>query len=90
MVFPAPFAPITPTIPPGGSLKVKLSISNLSSKDLDTLLKLITSLPNLGAGGITRLFVLISFFCSCATNSSYEEIRAFDLACLALGADFIH
>ena len=26
------FAPITPTIPPGGSLKERLSISNLSSK----------------------------------------------------------
>ena len=70
VVFPAPLAPITPTIPPGGNLKLKLSINNLSSKDLDTFSKFITSLPSLGAGGITRLLELISFCCSFATNSS--------------------
>ena len=70
MVLPAPLAPITPTIPPGGNLKVRLSINNFSSKDLDTFSKFITSLPSLGAGGITRLPELISLFCSFATNSS--------------------
>ena len=70
VVLPAPFAPITPIIPPGGSLKLRLSINNLSSKDLLTFLKVITSLPSLGAGGITRFPVLISFFCSLETSSS--------------------
>ena len=57
-------------MPPGGSLKDRLSINNFSPKDLLTLSKLITSLPNRGAGGITRFPTLISFFCSLATSSS--------------------
>ena len=30
VVLPAPFGPMTPTMPPGGSLKVRSSISRLS------------------------------------------------------------
>ena len=70
VVFPAPLDPITPTIPPGGSLKESLSINNLSPKDLLTSSKLITSFPNLGAGGMTRFPLLISFLSSLATSSS--------------------
>ena len=64
VVLPAPLAPITPTIPPGGNLNESLSISNLSSKDLDTSVKFITSFPNRGAGGIIKFPEFIIFSCS--------------------------
>ena len=52
MVLPAPFGPITPTIPAGGNLNSRFSYNNLSSKDLETFTDSITLFPNLGPGGI--------------------------------------
>ena len=51
--FPAPFGPITPTIPPGGNEKLKFSISNLSPIAFCKLLTSITFDPSLGPLGIT-------------------------------------
>ena len=40
VVLPAPFGPITPTMPPGGSLKERSSISSLSPKPFSKLIGL--------------------------------------------------
>ncbi len=45
VVLPAPFGPMMPTMPPGGSLKVRSSISRLSPKPLRKLLELDDVLP---------------------------------------------
>ena len=52
VVLPAPFGPITPTMPPGGSLKDKSSISSRSPKAFDKPPTSSTTPPSLGPGGI--------------------------------------
>ena len=39
VVLPAPLGPMTPTMPPGGSLKLRSSISSLSPKPFDRLVE---------------------------------------------------
>ena len=51
--LPAPFGPITPTIPPGGKLKDKSSINKLSPNAFEILFTSITLEPSLGPFGIT-------------------------------------
>src|SRR5918998_1552814 len=51
VVLPAPFGPITPTMPPGGSLKLRSSISRRSEKPLVRFSKSMTLLPGLRRGG---------------------------------------
>src|ERR1043166_4916661 len=53
VVLPAPFGPITPTMPPGGSLKVRSSISRLSPKPFLSPSKSTTFWPSRSATGMT-------------------------------------
>src|SRR5579875_3766709 len=52
VVFPTPFGPMTPTIPFGGSEKLRSSISSRSPNPLDRSLTSTTRLPSRGPGGI--------------------------------------
>ena len=51
VVFPAPFGPTTPTMPPGGSEKVRSSIRVRPPKALRTFVASITWVPRRGPGG---------------------------------------
>src|SRR5690606_7220948 len=51
-VLPAPFGPMMPTMPPGGSLKLRLSISRRSPNPLVRPSASITTLPRRGPGGM--------------------------------------
>ena len=80
VVFPAPFGPITPTMPFGGSTKFKSSNSSLSPYALATCLASITLLPKRGPFGI-KISSFSSFsFTSSFNNLSYELRRAFPFA----------
>ncbi len=52
VVLPAPFGPITPTMPLRGSVKLRSSIRSFSPKPLVRLLTSTTTLPSRGPGGI--------------------------------------
>ena len=52
VVLPTPFGPMTPTMPFGGRLKLRSSISMRSSKPLFRPLTSTTTLPRRGPGGI--------------------------------------
>ena len=67
VVLPAPFGPITPTIPPGGSRKSKSSTSSLLAKALLRLSASITTSPNLGPAGI-MIFATSSRLDCCSSN----------------------
>lgn len=52
VVLPAPFGPMTPTMPLRGSVKLRSSMRTLSPKALLRLLTSTTTLPSRGPGGI--------------------------------------
>ena len=70
VVLPAPFGPITPTMPPGGSLKVRLSISRLSPKPLVSPSNSTTFCPSRSATGMTICAVVGPFSLAFASSSS--------------------
>ena len=80
VLFPAPFGPIIPTIPPGGKEKDKLSNKILSSKCIPKFFTSITLDPSLSPLGI----IICALFCLTLseelTSSSYDLILAFCLA----------
>ena len=90
VVLPAPFGPITPTIPPGGSWNDKLSINNFSSNPLVKLSASITTPPRRGPAGIEICARPTSSRSFWLTKSSYAEILALLLACRAFGEAWIH
>ena len=83
--LPAPFGPMMPTIAPAGMLKLRLSISTRSPKDLLTPLNSITWLPKRSATGIKISLVSLRFWYSKSLNSSKRARRALLLAWRALG-----
>src|SRR3954449_9941730 len=86
VVLPAPFGPITPTIPAGGSENVRSSKSRRSPKPFDTPFASITTSPRRGPGGMW-ISTLSSFTASSSASSfSYAPSRAFDFAWRAFGA----
>ena len=52
VVLPAPFGPMMPTMPPGGSLKFKSSISTLSPNAFESPVTSTTTPPSRGPGAI--------------------------------------
>ena len=70
VVLPAPFGPITPTMPPGGSLKVRLSISSLSPKPLVRPSKSTTFWPSRSATGMVICAAWVCFSPACFSRSS--------------------
>ena len=90
VVLPAPFGPITPTIPAGGSENSRFSNSRRSPKPFATPVASITRSPSRGPGGMwisTRSSLTAS---SSASSRSYAPRRAFDFACRAFGASRTH
>ena len=65
VVLPAPFGPITPTIPAGGSEKVRSSKSNRSPKPLARPLASITTSPSRGPDGMW--ISTLSSFTACSS-----------------------
>ena len=87
VVLPAPFGPITPTMPPGGSAKVSPSKSSLSPKPFFRSFASTTTLPSRGPGGISSSTCSdgpSALFCS-SSSFSYAWMRAFGLATRARG-----
>ena len=74
--LPAPFGPITPTMPPGGSLKLRFSIRSWSPKPFDRSSASITVPPRRGPGGMTISATPATFSLLAASISSYFWIRA--------------
>jgi hypothetical protein len=83
--LPAPLGPMMPTMAPAGTLKLRLSISRRSPKDLLTLLNSMTSLPKRSATGMKISFVSLRFWYSKSLNSSKRAMRALLLAWRPLG-----
>src|SRR5690606_32282958 len=83
-VLPAPFGPMTPTMPPGGSEKLSSSNRSRSPKALLTPSASTTSEPRRGPGGMTisnsRSFSAVLSF----SIASYALMRAWPFACRAL------
>ena len=61
VVLPVPLAPMTPTIPPAGRLKLRSSISTRPSNDLRTDTASTTRSPSLGPGGMWICLVSLRF-----------------------------
>ena len=73
VVLPTPFGPMTPTIPFGGSEKLRSSISIRSSNPLDSLSTSTTSDPSRGPGGIwISSKSSLRFWSASAAISSYR------------------
>ena len=90
VVLPAPFGPITPTIPPGGSLNDSPSISSWSPNAFCSPSTSTTMPPSFGPAAICIEALPTSSRADCSTSLSNAEIRALDLACRAFGLDRIH
>ena len=80
VVLPAPFGPITPTMPPGGSLKVRSSISSLSPKPLVRPSKSMTFWPSRSATGMT-----ICAVCGLLVAGLLQQVLIALIARLGLG-----
>ena len=80
VVLPAPFGPITPTMPPGGSLKVRSSISRLSPKPFLRSSKSMTFWPSRSATGMT-----ICAVCVCFSAALREQVLVALVARLGFG-----
>ena len=80
VVLPAPFGPMTPTIPFGGSMKFKSSNSNLSPNAFATCCASITLLPKRGPFGMKISSLASRSFWSSFKRASYEFRRALPLA----------
>src|SRR3954447_12760316 len=80
VVLPAPFGPTTPTMPAGGSEKVRSSTSNRSPKPLRTPSASITTSPSRGPGGMWISTPSSFTLCSSASRRSYAPSRALAFA----------
>jgi hypothetical protein len=69
VVLPAPLGPMTPTMPPGGSLNDSLSISSRSAKPFDRASNSMTFWPSRSATGMT-IWATVGAFSDCFLTSS--------------------
>ena len=92
VVLPAPFGPMTPTMPPGGNKNERFSMSNFSSKLFTRSVALTTVSPRRGPGGImiSNLSARRSEDSDSATSSLNDVRRALPLLCRARGDMRIH
>ena len=90
VVLPAPFGPITPTMPAGGSENSRFSNSSRSPNAFETPFASITTSPRRGPGGMWISTRSSLTFSSSASSFSYAPRRAFDFACRAFGARRTH
>ena len=70
VVLPAPFGPMTPTMPPGGSLKLRPSIRRRSPNPFVRSSKSMTFWPRRSAIGMTICADVGPFSAALATSSS--------------------